>query len=231
MMSIAKAAEVASLKVRPVRSSEIRSNPAGVMIGLPGAENWAPSALSPKALRNGGIGLRTTAAVALQAQVESLLSGLETAVVGALAEAVGKTAMDVESGSLELVAEPVKDIESGFELAEELGKALVLGLVEDARRLLSKKAAKLISEAAKGVAFTAALRLFKNTRPAVGKKETDGLLSKAGRIAEGVQLKEVVQDVKAQLLQVSSGSTECGMLITAAARESGILIFQHTAEL
>jgi hypothetical protein len=156
----------------------------------------------------------------MQAKVDTLIGSLETAVVGALGKSIGRQQMDVENGSLELVVEPVKDIESGFELAEEIGKALVLGLVEDARRLLSKKAAKLIGEAAKDVAFTAELRLFKNTRPAVGKKETDGLLSKEGRIEEGVQLTAVVQDVKAQLLQVGSGGTECGMLITARARNS-----------
>jgi hypothetical protein len=131
------------------------------MIGLPGAENWAPSALSPKALRNGGIGLRTTAAVALQAQVDSLLSGLETAVVGALAEAVGK---------------PAADIESGFGLAEDLGKALLLGLVEDARRLLSKQAEKLIGEAAKGVALAAQRRLGATETTAIRSKDIKGRL-------------------------------------------------------
>jgi hypothetical protein len=110
------------------------------MIGLSGAENWAPPALSPKALRNGSKSVRTAAAVALHAQVDSLLNGLEMAVVGVLAATVDKTAVDVESG---------------FGLAEDLGQALLLGLVEDARRLLSKQAEQLIGEAAKGVALAA----------------------------------------------------------------------------
>jgi hypothetical protein len=107
------------------------------------AETWTPPALPTKALRGGIKSLQLAAAAAMQAQVNTLLVGLEVGVVATLEGEAGK--------------QPV-DIESGVALAEELEKALLLGLVGDARLLVFKQGEQLITEAAKGVAFAAERR-------------------------------------------------------------------------
>jgi hypothetical protein len=104
-------------------------------------------------LHGGAKALQKVAVRVLQAKVDALIAELETCVVEALRDAVGEHP-DVVTG------QPVDgdDIESGTGqtgLAQELGKAVLWGLVEDARRLLVQEAAPLITQAAKAVAISA----------------------------------------------------------------------------
>ena len=85
----------------------------------------------------------------MQAKAAALLEIFEAAVVKALKDTVvGERVEPAASG----------DIESGGSVVEELREAVLWGLVEDARRLLSKRIGPLLREAAKDIAIAAELR-------------------------------------------------------------------------
>ena len=86
----------------------------------------------------------------MQAKADALIKIFEAAVVKALKDTVvGERVKPAASG----------DIESGDDLVEELSEAVLWGLVEDARRLLSKRLGPLLREAADAIAIAANRRI------------------------------------------------------------------------
>jgi hypothetical protein len=103
-------------------------------------------ALHAKAIRSGGRALRVAAADILHAKVDALLGQLEATVVTALTEMVGE---DTDR-------QPADGIESGNgAMVEDVGRAVMWGLVADVRQLLTKLAGPLLNEAAGAIAIAA----------------------------------------------------------------------------
>jgi hypothetical protein len=181
----------------------------------PRAAGWTPPPLDAKALVGGFEKLRAAVTGILQVKADALLAGFEAAVVAALKDTV--LAPPGEAGQLATGG----DIESGGSMVEELSEAVLWGLVEGARRLLSKRLGPLLREAADAVAVAADLRLVtaqklravsdaaKAAEADAAEEEADALLPVAKRLDTIVEdVKDRLQIVQEALGKVLNGSLD-----------------------